>query len=168
MRPRRGGAAPAAGAGRAGQPGHAGPRLRGALPAAAGAGGCAGESPAAGAGSPEAPLAQPPSHRGVAAVFQQAPACAVGPAAASPGSPSVRRPPGPAEWPGWVEKGGKCARGVRILALQQSVNPLRLLYQALQMSVTLGILCKVLPCFFPTVRASASESTFTNIYIVSL
>ncbi|XP_029075041.1 A disintegrin and metalloproteinase with thrombospondin motifs 16 [Monodon monoceros] len=36
---------------------------------------------------------------------QQAPACAVGPTAASPGSPSVRRPPGPAEWPGWVEKG---------------------------------------------------------------
>uniref|UniRef100_F1S046 ADAM metallopeptidase with thrombospondin type 1 motif 16 n=1 Tax=Sus scrofa TaxID=9823 RepID=F1S046_PIG len=36
---------------------------------------------------------------------QQAPACAVGPAAASPGSPSVQRSPGPAEWPGWVEKG---------------------------------------------------------------
>nr|XP_023481639.1 A disintegrin and metalloproteinase with thrombospondin motifs 16 isoform X1 [Equus caballus] len=36
---------------------------------------------------------------------QQAPACAVGPAAASPGSPSVRRPPGAAERPGWVEKG---------------------------------------------------------------
>ncbi|XP_066109699.1 A disintegrin and metalloproteinase with thrombospondin motifs 16 isoform X2 [Saccopteryx bilineata] len=36
---------------------------------------------------------------------QQAPACAWGPAAASPGSPSVRRPPGPAEWPSWVEKG---------------------------------------------------------------
>ncbi|XP_066216894.1 A disintegrin and metalloproteinase with thrombospondin motifs 16 isoform X2 [Saccopteryx leptura] len=36
---------------------------------------------------------------------QQAPACALGLAAASPGSPSVRRPPGPAEWPSWVEKG---------------------------------------------------------------
>uniref|UniRef100_F1N7N4 ADAM metallopeptidase with thrombospondin type 1 motif 16 n=1 Tax=Bos taurus TaxID=9913 RepID=F1N7N4_BOVIN len=38
-------------------------------------------------------------------LLAQAPACAVGPAAASPGSPSVRRPPGPAEWPGWGEKG---------------------------------------------------------------
>ncbi|TKC46281.1 hypothetical protein EI555_005775, partial [Monodon monoceros] len=41
----------------------------------------------------------------LAQVGVQAPACAVGPTAASPGSPSVRRPPGPAEWPGWVEKG---------------------------------------------------------------
>ncbi|XP_010968665.3 A disintegrin and metalloproteinase with thrombospondin motifs 16 isoform X1 [Camelus bactrianus] len=36
---------------------------------------------------------------------QQAPVCAVGPAATSPGNPSVRRPPGPAERLGWVEKG---------------------------------------------------------------
>ncbi|XP_053513388.1 A disintegrin and metalloproteinase with thrombospondin motifs 16 isoform X3 [Artibeus jamaicensis] len=36
---------------------------------------------------------------------QKAPACALGPSAASPGSRSVQRPPGPAEWPAWVEKG---------------------------------------------------------------
>lgn len=118
VRSPRGGTALAAGAGRAGQPSHARPRLHGALGAAAG--GCAGESPTRGTGSPEAPLAKPPSHRGVAAVFQQAPACAVGPAAASPGSPSVQRSPGPAEWPGWVEKGGKSARGVESLPCSRS------------------------------------------------
>ncbi|KAM7148838.1 A disintegrin and metalloproteinase with thrombospondin motifs 16 isoform 1-T1 [Molossus nigricans] len=36
---------------------------------------------------------------------QQAPARALRPAADSPGSPSVRRPPGPAEWPAWEKKG---------------------------------------------------------------
>ncbi|KAM9680278.1 A disintegrin and metalloproteinase with thrombospondin motifs 16 [Dama dama] len=40
----------------------------------------------------------------LAQVGVQAPACALGPSAASPESPSVRRPPGPAEWPGWGEK----------------------------------------------------------------
>ena len=55
VRSHRGGAARAADAGRAGLPGHAGPRPRGALGAAAGAGGCAGGSRRRGRGSPEPP-----------------------------------------------------------------------------------------------------------------
>lgn len=64
----RGDAARAAGAGREGRSGPAGVRLRGALGAAAGAGGCAGESPMVGAGGAAASFPLSGSHRAVAAV----------------------------------------------------------------------------------------------------
>lgn len=117
-------------------------------------------------GVPRSPPRAAGSHRGLAAVFPQAPACAVGPAAASPGSPSVRRPPGPAEWPGWGEKGGKSARGgrvVRTFSAEQLVNARRLVYKAPRRFLTQGIPCKTLRRF----PANTAESTFSNIYIIS-
>lgn len=106
--------------------------------------------PDGGGGVPWSPPRAAGSHRGLDAVFPQAPACAVGPAAASPGSPSVRRPPGPAEWPGSGEEGGKFARGGRggsNLFRGAACKLPKLVYKTLRRFLTQGIPYKTLRRF---------------------